>query len=459
MARLVKYLLIVGLAFIVGLVLIFVTANAQRGGALLARLWHEATVTTRAPAQPPAITTPELEARGTGAAEVTGVNAAPHRTDTPSLTQTTQNDPEAMRHDDDVRPILTKEIFCAIGNEISLYFDGLVLARDPDAYRFEIDDSGLGGSIERRRWHLTPRPDQVGPHRVTVRVSDADGKLLAEATTRLWILSPQPIEHPANILIVGDSTIHQSLVPNQLWTLLNAWSPGSVRFIGTHHPVPDLPIYRKPLPGVFHEGYGGWAWQTFASHYEPGQEKVYKLPRSPFVFLEDGRPTLDVGRYLQEQGARGKLNAAVFDLGINDTFSANPDDPRNLDASIAAALEWADKLLHGFQDAAPEAALVILLPPPFTRSKAVFQRRYGSIQPEFGDPWRHRRVVQTLGRRMIEHFDGHAPQIKLIPMNAMLDTVDGYWAVDPGHPNEAGGLQIAAALFAVIANALDNSTR
>ena len=89
-----------------------------------------------------------------------------------------------------------------------------------------------------------------------------------------------------------------------------------------------------------------------------GTEKPDWVSRSPYVYLEDGRPILDVARYLRDQGVSGRLDAALFELGINETFAANPDDPENLTKSVQATVDWADKLLAAFRAAEPGARLV-----------------------------------------------------------------------------------------------------
>jgi len=357
---------------------------------------------------------------------------------------------------DDVRPVISHEIVAVVGREVSLYFDGLVLARDPDEYRFIVEDNGLGGRTTRRWWRVVPAEAQIGVHSIRIAVTDWAGKELATATTTLRIVAAPPLTEAASILITGSSGTHQSLFPNELWKLLNAWSPGKVRFVGTHHPKlnPAVPIFREALPAVWHEGYGGWTWQAFATYYAMGTEKPDWVSRSPYVYLEDGRPILDVARYLRDQGVSGRLDAALFELGINETFAANPDDPENLTKSVQATVDWADKLLAAFRAAEPGARLVVMIPAPFTRSDAVFRRRYVSAagaSSEFGSAWRHRRIVQALARAMVERLDGQIGTT-LVPVHAMFDAVDGLDANDPGHPNDEGGREIAAQLFAVLAD-------
>jgi hypothetical protein len=360
---------------------------------------------------------------------------------------------------DNVTPILPSVFPAVPGQRFSIYFDGLITARDPDNYIVEIHSPTLMGISDRRKWSLEITSANVGRHSLTVTVKSlADGAVLAKAASVVIVADPPKPHGKFNVLIVGASNIQQALVPNILWTNLNRWNSGGISFVGSEPLKANFPFYRPSLPQVKHEGLGGWGWQTFASHYMPGKEALYKLPKSPFVFLEGGKPRLNVGRYLDNKGLRGRLDAVIFDLGINETFGANPNDPASMNAVIAESLSWADKLVADFHAAAPEAKIIIGIPAPFTRSEPVFVKRYASSNPDFGDPWRHRQVVLALARSMIEYFSKY-PYVTLAPTYAVVDVVDGYWQIDPGHPNEIGSDQIAACFEAALLLSIDTRFR
>ncbi len=213
-------------------------------------------------------------------------------------------------------------------------------------------------------------------------------------------------------------------------------------------------MLREAAPGVFHEGYGGWSFKLFATHHAPGQEAIYKIAKSPFVRLVAGEPALDVTGYVERQGILGKLDVVVFQLGLNETFALDRDDPTAVAAGVGEMVTHADRLVAAFADAAPEAKLGIVLPAPFTRSARTFEQVYGGSREDFGDPWRHRRIQHAVLTALLDRFGAEAPPIFVIPLNAALDTVDGYWIGDAGHPNEHGADQIAGAVFASIVGAL-----
>ncbi len=374
-------------------------------------------------------------------------------------TNTDQGTGSSGTGDSDPVPRLPSTMAAAVGVPFTVYYDGIVLVRDPDDVIVEISSKTVAGKAERRRWVMIPRTKDVGRHVLTVKVRDWDGRVLDQKKVFLDVVDPVPPDRVLSLLLVGDSITHQSIYPNALYKYLFDWSRGRIRFIGNHHPKADRAMYRSPLPHVYHEGYGGWGWQLFASHYAPGKEDYYKLTKSPFVSVVNNKPVLDVRGYLRRQKIEGKLDLAVFQLGLNETFGANPDDTAALETSVNRTLQWADKLIAAFQEAAPEIRIGLVLPAPFTRSAPTFRKVYRGIRPEFGDPWRHKRIQHHLLVRMLERYDRKDPRIFLIPVNAAMDVVDGYWITDAGHVNELGGKQIAASIYSGILNAIDKGKR
>lgn len=354
---------------------------------------------------------------------------------------------------DDPDPILPATLFGVVADPLRIYFDNIILARDIDAYDIEVKGQpGLEGRSHRRFWELVPDKSDVGTHSLTVTVRNIDkGTIVANRKINLVISDNDASSYLKkdgilSVLMVGDSLTHQSGLPNRLYRLLDTVTDKHVRFVGTHHPVPDFPFYERPDDAVFHEGYGGWTWDRFATHYDPGKSTIFNAARSPFVFLEDGAPKIDIKRYLAEQGIRNNLDVAVFQLGVNDAFGFTPDDPNALAASLDILIGQAKYLLSAFHAASPGTRLLVLTPPYFTNSEAVFERKYGA---GYGGPTRLRRILHALIREMIvelENFDG----VTLVPTHVMLDTVDGYYAIDPGHPNDLGNLEQAYAVKAAV---------
>jgi lysophospholipase L1-like esterase len=207
---------------------------------------------------------------------------------------------------------------------------------------------------------------------------------------------------------------------------------------------------------VRHEAYGGWTWQRFLTHYEPGSAKTMHLDRSPFVFASsDGRPALDVARYCRDQLGGKVPDVVVFEMGMNDVFCLRPDQPEAMRREMGAIAEHAARLLAAFHEAAPAAKLGILMPPQFSTSPAIYPVMYAA---EFSR-WRIRQLnhawLETLHDRFratADHATGANATgenaITLIPTYVSFDALDGYAANDPGHPNAIGARQYAASVHA-----------
>lgn len=178
----------------------------------------------------------------------------------------------------DLRLTLPTAFYAVPGTQVSFYFDNIVLTETPDKYRFDVR-CDIGKS-EKRRWTVTPTPDDQGTHAVTVTVSDAAGTELGKASTTLHVVPKTSGQNrEVSMLIVGDSLTHATAYPNELASLLSERGNPKWTMLGTHRP-------RSAGEGVRHEGYGGWTWQRFVTKYEPNSDGTHRKRSSPFVFLD-----------------------------------------------------------------------------------------------------------------------------------------------------------------------------
>jgi lysophospholipase L1-like esterase len=337
-----------------------------------------------------------------------------------------------------LRLTLPSEFFAVVGVEMSIYHDNVVLTETPEAYRFEVACDV--GRAEKTRWTVTPAAADVGDHRVTVTVRDAAGEPLGRTATTLRVVSADAGAGRAiRLLIVGDSLTHATTYSNELARLLSAPGNPSWKMLGTHRPS-------SAAPGVAHEGYGGWTWQRFASHYEPNPDGTYRKRSSPFVYLgAEEKPVLDLKRYFDEACGGERPDFVTFLLGINDCFSAAADDPAAVDTRIDAMMAQADALLTAFREAAPEAELGICLTTPPNAREEGFQANYQGKYHRWG--WK--RIQHRLVEREIERFSGREEErFFVIPTELNLDPVDGYPINNGVHPNEFGYRQIGASIYA-----------
>lgn|GEM_PF-292608 len=342
--------------------------------------------------------------------------------------------------------VLPPAIYAVPEVPMAIYYDNIILSRQSENYRFSVNcNCKFGNGSERRRWIANPTATDVGDYPLVVTVADWSGKVIATATTTLHVTSAQAGDNQSlRLLIVGDSITWQSLWPNQVARLLS--QPGNPEWsmIGETHLQGSPPFSESTLPGVAHEGVPGWAWGLFANFYEPSLAKDYHRERSPFIFLQsDGSKRLDVARYFREKGDGRPADIVIFQLGINDTWGANPDDPISLDQTIAVMLKNIDMLLEAFKEAHSKIALGITLPMSFTNSEQTFRFSYKDYPR-----WRHRRIQHRIVQRLIESYkDREKDGIFLIPTYTNFDTIDGYYIDNAGHPAGLGHYQFAASVY------------
>ncbi|MEZ6132995.1 MAG: SGNH/GDSL hydrolase family protein [Planctomycetaceae bacterium] len=322
--------------------------------------------------------------------------------------------------------------------ELGLYFDNIVLTRTPEAYRFEVQCDL--GTTESRRWVVIPRASDVGTTPLTVRVTGVDGTLLGEAQSELKVIHKNAGDgQKLRLLIVGDSLTNASQYPNEIARLFSQPGNPELTMLGTHRPA-------SVAPGVAHEGYGGWTWARFASHYEANPDPAARRFSSPFVFLNsDQQPELNVSRYVADHCGGQPPDYVVFLLGINDCFHVSPDDSTAIDAKIDEVFQHAETLLADFRKAAPEAHFGICVTPAANSRQEAFQANYKDKYTRWG--WK--RIQHRLVQRQLSHFaDSDSRQLSLIPTQINIDPTDGYPENNGVHPNKSGYQQIGTSIYA-----------
>lgn len=353
--------------------------------------------------------------------------------------------PTACAAEDTLRLTLPDEFYAVPGIRTNIYFDNVVLTKTPDEYRFEVECQI--GQTEPRRWSVTPTKADLGAHRLSISVASSAGEVLARASTTLRVVpATAGAGREIRLLIVGDSLTHATAYPNEVARLLSQPANPKWRMLGTHKP-------KAAAKGVAHEGYGGWTWQRFVSQYEPNPDGTYRKRSSPFVYLTDGKPRLDVDRYLKEECGNEQPDFVFFMLGINDCFSASPEKP---DARIDTMFQQADVLLAAFRKAAPNAQLGICLTTPPNSRAAAFEANYKGRYPRWGWKRIQHRVVQ---RQLKKFADKQQANTFIIPTQLNLDPIDGYPVSNGVHPNTIGYRQIGVSIYAWIKSRLGETPR
>lgn len=340
--------------------------------------------------------------------------------------------------DEQLQLTLPPEIYAIPGVEMNVYFDNIVLTQEPDRYRFNVDCAI--GRTEDRRWTVVAQAGDIGRTPFSLRVCNSEGDLLAKANSVLRVIPPDAgRDQDIRLLIVGDSLTHATVYPNAIGRLLS--KPGNPKWtmLGTHRPS-------SAAEGVAHEGYNGWTWSRFVSQYEPNPDGPQRKRSSPFVFMsDDGKPQLDVRRYVHEHCDEQPPDFVIFMLGINDCFSAPPDDPAGIDARIDQIFGHAKTLQADFRKAAPNAHFGICLTPAPNSREEAFQANY---QGRFSR-WGWKRIQHRLVQRQIKSVTVSTDDnVSIIPTQLNIDAIDGYPANNGVHPNKAGYDQVGSSIYA-----------
>lgn len=338
---------------------------------------------------------------------------------------------------------LPPTLYAVPGVPMSVYYDNIVLTEHPEGYRFEVKCDV--GASEARRWTVTPSEKDVGAHPMEIAVKDAEGKVIESGKMTLRV-APRDAGagRELKLLIVGDSLTNATFYPNEIARLLS--EPGNPKWtmLGTHKPA-------NVAPGVAHEGYGGWRWETFLTKWEPLPPGVAAGPlarksTSPFLYPDkDGKGKLDLARYIKDECGGKSPDVVTFLLGINDCFGANPEDEIAMLKTIDAALDHADKLLAAFRATTPKAVLAVGLTTPPNSRESGFEANYKGKYHRWG--WK--RIQHRLVQRMQERLSRREKDgIYLVPTELNLDPVDGYPDNNGVHPNPTGYAQIGASFHA-----------
>ncbi len=337
-----------------------------------------------------------------------------------------------------LRLTLPPVFYAAPGVETSLYYDNVVLTETPEKYSFTVKCS-LGKS-EERRWTATPGPNDSGDHKMTVAVADEKKRLLAEEKTILRVARADAgAGRNIRLLIIGDSLTAGGVYAAEIVRLLSLPGNPSGSLLGTR---------KTGGPNVAHEGYGGWTWLRFASHYEPNPDEKQRKISSPFVFLgKDGKPELDLPRYFKEKCDGRTPDYVTILLGINDCFGAGrtPDDEKAVNAAIDAMFKNAEILIAALRKAAPKADLGVCLTTPPNSRESGFEANYKGQYHR----WNWKKVQHRIVERQLEHFAKREKErLYIVPTQLNLDPVDGYPENNGVHPNAEGYKQIGRSIYA-----------
>ena len=354
--------------------------------------------------------------------------------------------------------LLPKVIYAVPGQETNIYFDNVVLEPVPGKYLFDV--TCAKGDQQTGRWTWTPTEKEAGDYPLQIEVRDMDDNILATGGTSIHVAKADAgTGKPIKVLCIGDSLTAASVYTGELAKLGSASNNPQITLLGT----------TGPGSGNVHEGYGGWRYETFLDKWvaNPAPDAAANLKSSPFLFMENGKPTFDFPRYLKE-----KLNGETPDyvtimLGTNDVFGATDD---NRTDTVESMIGYANTLIAGIRAALPNAKIAILPPVPPNQSQDAFGANYHSGQTRWG--YRKNQFLADL--RLMQVFgDREKENLFLVPAYTNLDCAHNFpyasvavnarnaTKVERGangvHPAAPGYLQIADSIFGWLKSQTENS--
>jgi len=333
--------------------------------------------------------------------------------------------------------VLPKECYAVVGNETNIYFRNTVVTT-PKGHSFSVECNV--GKVDGNRWTFTPSTADVGIHSLAIALKSESGKTVATAKTDIRVTRANAGEKDElSLLVIGDSLTHATAYPNEIARLLAQPGNPKWKMLGTHKP-------KSAADRVAHEGYGGWTWSRFVSKFEPNPDGTHGKRSSPFVFLgKDKAPKLDFARYVKESCGNHPPDFVVIMLGINDCFSANPNDVDQIDERVDVMFAQAKILLKSIRAAAPDAQIGVCLTTPGNSRDGAYYANYKDRYTRTG--WD--RIQRRLVYRQILHFSGReSEQLFVVPTELNLDIVDGYPENNGVHPNGDGYRQIGSSIYA-----------
>ena len=344
--------------------------------------------------------------------------------------------------------VLPTVIYATPGQEANIYFDNVVLQPVPGKYLFDV--TCARGDQQSERWTWTPEAKDAGDYALQIEVRDWDDAIVATGSTIIRVAKADAgAQQPIKVLSIGDSLTAASVYTGELAKLGAGDGNPHITMLGTN----------GPGNGNLHEGYGGWRFQTFLQKWvaNPEADARASAKSSPFLFLEDGKPTFDFSRYLTEKLQGQMPDYITVMLGTNDVFGATD---QNRTDTVESMIGYAITLIDAIRAAAPNAKIAILPPVPPSSSQDAFGANYHSNQTR----WGYRKNQHLTVTRLMQVFgDREAENLYIVPAYTNIDCTSNFPSATKAvnarnetklsrasngvHPSATGYLQIADSIF------------
>lgn len=364
------------------------------------------------------------------------------------------------------RFLLPQVIHGVAGEEMNIYFSNVYATLNPANYAFHFHCKC--GICCEERWHFTPTAEEIGTYSARLEIFDDNGLVTSGETT---IIIHDPVNFlgvKLHLLMIGDSLTDQSHYPTHIHTLCRRFGI-ELEMLGTN--VPEIlrnrpgQVIRYPepelLPGVRHEGYGGWTAKAFLSRREiPENPRHHWECPSPFL---NAQGEFDFGGYISKHCSGKVPDVIMIGLGTNDLGNITEE---NYNETLNSFLKNMTLLQEKLREAAPCAVMGIVLNPYGSSSQTAWGKNYGSRRFR----WEKRQLHAKAYREIAKLFEKRENTF-LVPLYQAVDPVYGYpceeckafaesdtMLLQPCnalHPSPAGYRQMGSAAFSWLLDVME----
>jgi lysophospholipase L1-like esterase len=347
-----------------------------------------------------------------------------------------------------LRFLMPTRVHVVAGTDQQFFYENLIVTKDADAFLFVPSGAAMSFTeINRRGVRFRATQSHIGEHQLTVKVTDWEGRKVAEGTTTVVVSAANAgatMSEPVRILVLGHS------LPSMYWPAYLAdhlSGPGNppVEFVGgIKYWYGTFPDFRNnpPLDRMFHQASPGYSVSTLLSLYSDQPPANPNMPtKSPFLF-KNGKepPKIDMKRYL-ESVLKGKApHIVILNIGDNDTFHLDPAERDS--ATEKQFVANMNALINHLREIAPKAIIGAMMPNTYNDSEKSFIQNYGPKHTRWLAIQNRQRYIELMYDIAKSRGD-----MEIIASNFAVDGIDGMPYNSGTHFNNLGANQFAVSAY------------
>ncbi len=209
---------------------------------------------------------------------------------------------------------LPEQYDLVVGDPFELFYKGISLCLDSDAYAYELSfsDGKSRGNNYTKKYVWTPTESDIGVHSLTIAVRDNFGRILDTGTVKLNVVNkPKSPDKPLTFLFVGASNNRDGKWSMEVIRRLTASESTAVSTANKNlmcdglTNIQTIGTQKKSLgyTDFYYEGYGGWNFESYTTDYS-------KQPYFVYITGNFGSLTLSQHSFYKDKnGAIWKLEA------------------------------------------------------------------------------------------------------------------------------------------------------